>query len=113
VSKHDFSPTAHEADIGVAPSQKAPVILEHDGERQVYNIVWGFQPHCVKKKWINARAETVFEKRAFKAAANKTRCIGSYEWGRSMQPLQSNYFTRVDGRALLAWCHYTTVENSF
>ena len=66
---------------------------------------------------INARAETVFEKRAFLAAARSTRCIvpiaGWYEWDRSAQPKQPYYHTRIDGHAigLLAGIYTVTEQD--
>ena len=36
--------------FNVAPSQRASVILERDGKRQVHNIPWNFQPSWAKNK---------------------------------------------------------------
>jgi putative SOS response-associated peptidase YedK len=61
---------------------------------------WGFFPHWYKKSnggplLINARAETIAEKPAFKAACRTPRCIipasGFYEW------------TRLDDGTKLPW----------
>ena len=74
----------------VAPTQPIPVvILDHDGGRHFRLMRWGLVPSWVKdpRKFtllINARAETVREKPAFKNAIRRRRCLvpadGYYEW---------------------------------
>lgn len=71
-----------------APSQKLPIILNTD-PLKIHMSFWGFIPHWVKSPtWsdaiINARAETICEKSAFKAAFESQRCLvladSFYEW---------------------------------
>jgi putative SOS response-associated peptidase YedK len=77
----------------VAPTQDARVVLERmvddEPDRQLRTLRWGLVPSWAKdlrigSKFINARAETVTEKSAFKAAAARRRCLipadGYYEW---------------------------------
>jgi len=71
----------------IAPSQTAPVLRVIDGELVASDMRWGFAPRWMKdasKAQINARSETVFEKRMFQQAAKTQRCLvptsGWYEW---------------------------------
>jgi putative SOS response-associated peptidase YedK len=76
----------------VAPTQHAPVLL-HDGQgaRRLEMLRWGLIPSWAKdpsigNKLINARADGVAEKPAFRAAFRKRRCLvpvgGFFEWKR-------------------------------
>lgn len=87
--------------FNVAPSQLAPVIrLSPEGELQADLLCWGFQPGWAKRPWINARAETVFETKAFASAAKKRRCLipaaGWYEWQGKQAPRQPYVFHRPE-----------------
>jgi len=73
----------------IAPTQEAPVIRIEDGGRALALLRWGLIPSWAKDrsmaaKMINARAESVAEKPAFRAAFGKQRCLvpadGFYEW---------------------------------
>jgi putative SOS response-associated peptidase YedK len=92
----------------VAPTQDVRIVLDradHDGDddgdgqqrgegqltRQLCTARWGLVPFWAKSlemsaKMINARAETVTEKRAYQQAAKKRRCLvpadGFFEWQR-------------------------------
>jgi putative SOS response-associated peptidase YedK len=79
-------------------------------ERELRVVRWGLVPFWAKdvkigSRMINARAETVAEKPAFRRAFAKRRCLlpadGYYEWqsqpGAAKQPM---YITRADGRSL-------------
>ncbi len=83
----------------VAPSQTAPV-LRHgaDGEREIVMLRWGLVPPWAKDiragfSNINARAETIATKPAFRDAYAQRRCLtiatGFYEWqgeGKAKRP---------------------------
>jgi Uncharacterized conserved protein len=65
------------------------VVADPDGHREIQAFRWGLVPVWAKdvkigSRMINARAETVAEKPAFKAVFKKHRCIipmdGFYEW---------------------------------
>lgn len=71
-----------------APSQKLAVITNEDPKRINY-YKWGLIPHWSKdirigNKMINAKAETIFEKPAFRNAIKQRRCLipadSFYEW---------------------------------
>jgi putative SOS response-associated peptidase YedK len=86
-----------------APTLRGPVAIERDGERKVVLMTWGFQPHWAKRAWINARAESAFEARAFGKDATRHRCLviaaGWYEWTGNKAPRQPHLFKRVDGHS--------------
>lgn len=72
-----------------APSQNLMVIPNKQEARQINLFRWGLIPFWAKDtnigyKMINARAETLIEKPAFKTAFKKRRCLiiadGFYEW---------------------------------
>jgi putative SOS response-associated peptidase YedK len=72
----------------VAPTQDIPVIL-NDGANRVTLARWGLIPSWAKdasigNRLINARAETLHEKPAFKQSFKSRRCVviadGFYEW---------------------------------
>jgi putative SOS response-associated peptidase YedK len=83
-----------------APTQEALVVRRHPetGARHLDALRWGLVPRWAKDasgaaKMINARAETLAEKPAFRDAFARRRCLvtadGFYEWrteGRSKQP---------------------------
>ncbi len=86
----------------IAPSQPVPAVRLKPGEKQSQREMvlmrWGLIPSWAKdaaigNRMINARAESLAEKPAFRAALRRRRCLlvadGFYEWqetGRSKQP---------------------------
>jgi putative SOS response-associated peptidase YedK len=76
--------------FNIAPTQDAPVVRNRaDGTRELALLRWGLVPPwardlAVGTKMINARAEGVDEKPAFRAAIRQRRCIvpasGFFEW---------------------------------
>jgi putative SOS response-associated peptidase YedK len=75
--------------FNVAPTDVMPVLRLVDDARWLLPHRWGLVPHWAKdlaigSSLINARAETVFEKPAFKESLKKRRCLvvvdGVYEW---------------------------------
>jgi putative SOS response-associated peptidase YedK len=79
-------------------------------QRELRVVRWGLVPFWAKdvkigSRMINARAETVAEKPAFRRAFAKRRCLlpadGYYEWqSLAGAPKQPMYITRPDGRSL-------------
>jgi putative SOS response-associated peptidase YedK len=79
-------------------------------ERQLRVLRWGLVPFWAKdvkigSRMINARAETVSEKPAFRRAFAQRRCLlpadGYYEWQQQDGgPKQPIYISRTDGRPL-------------
>jgi putative SOS response-associated peptidase YedK len=82
----------------IAPMQTIAAVLVRGGQRQCDFFRWGLIPSWAKDtkiaaSTINARAETVAEKPAFRSAFKSRRCLiladGYYEWlreGKSKQP---------------------------
>jgi putative SOS response-associated peptidase YedK len=76
--------------FNIAPTNDVYGVVAHaDGARHVEVFHWGLVPSWAKErkigqKMINARAETLAEKPAFKSLFGKHRCIvpmdGFYEW---------------------------------
>jgi len=103
-------------DYNVSPRRNVLVVREHDDHRVLSRLRWGLVPSWAKDpgigdKMINARAETVAEKPAYRRAFAKKRCIipadGFYEWKRGPapagggKPIKQPYFIhRRDGEPL-------------
>ncbi|MEV0678211.1 SOS response-associated peptidase [Actinosynnema sp. NPDC050436] len=108
-------------DFNVAPTKSVLAVVERhprdeEGnadpdvvERSVRVLRWGLVPHWAKDlsgaaKMINARAESVLEKPAYKSSATKRRCIvpaaGWYEWQPGEGRKQPYFITPGDGSSL-------------
>jgi putative SOS response-associated peptidase YedK len=125
------------ADFNVAPTKKVYLVAERERDEVVERSLvigrWGLVPSWAKdpsigSRMINARAETVAEKPAFRRAFAKRRCLvpadGYYEWylptspdapvGKGGKPLKQPFFIHpVDGSSLAMaglyeWWHDTT-----
>jgi putative SOS response-associated peptidase YedK len=79
----------HIPNFNVCPTVQIHSVTSDDGARHLRAMRWGFLPHWYKTPTdgpllINARAETIAEKPAFKSAAQSRRCLipasGFYEW---------------------------------
>jgi len=77
--------------FNIAPSQQVPVIVSADGALDAKGMQWGLVPWWAKdqaigNRMINARAETLIEKGAFKNLVDRRRCLipadGSTSGGR-------------------------------
>lgn len=95
------------ARYNIAPSQPIAVVRSKKNApgRQLEMMRWGLIPHWAKDeklgyKMINARAETVAEKPAFRSAFRQRRCLiaagGFYEWKREGKSRQPFYLTMKD-----------------
>jgi len=94
------------ARYNVAPG--TPILIcraERDGRRRLDPAHWGLIPSWAKDRkigyrTINARAETVAEKPAFRAAFRRRRCLipadGFYEWQASADGKQPFFIRRGD-----------------
>jgi len=85
--------------FNIAPTEPAPVVIEEEGKRILQPMLFGLIPRWAKdariaSQCINARAETVAEKPAFRDALRGRRCLvvsdGYYEW-------------KHEGKARLPW----------
>ena len=82
----------------VAPTQDVLTVAGGETRRGGF-MRWGLIPHWAKSasagsRMINARAETVAEKPAFRDAVRRRRCLvladGFYEWGELRDPCASS-----------------------
>ena len=84
---------AVEPRYNIAPTQDIAAVRNRDDDgRELVKLRWGLVPFWAKdpsigNRMINARAETVAEKPAFRAAFRRRRCLvladGFYEWKKS------------------------------
>ncbi len=108
------------ANFNVAPTQDvSAVVADAEGARTVQTFHWGLVPSWAKdvkigSKMINARAETIAQKPAFKGLFKKHRLLipmdGFYEWQQGVEggpvtkagkPMKTPMFIhRVDGELL-------------
>lgn len=93
----------------IAPTQPVAAVRlpTADGDRELVMLHWGLIPFWAKdpgigSRMINARAETVAEKPAFRAAFRRRRCLvpadGFYEWQKQNGSKQPFYIRLQDGR---------------
>ena len=87
----------YETNFNITPQTKVPVFIENE----LTMATWGFSPDWIKnqknsKPLFNTRWETVQEKRTFKAAFKKHRCLvpisGWYEWKNVNDEKQPYFF---------------------
>jgi len=97
----------------IAPSQAVAVVRQLPGKssRQLDMLHWGFIPFWAKDmkiayRMINARAETLVQKPAFRAAFKKRRCLiaadGFYEWAHSGKAKQP-FYIRLKKEGILSF----------
>ncbi|HSF77864.1 MAG TPA: SOS response-associated peptidase [Steroidobacteraceae bacterium] len=101
---------ALEPRYNIAPTQPVPVLREEQpGRRQVALLHWGLIPswardRSVGNRMINARAETLSERPAFRAAFRRRRCVvladGWYEWQVAASGKQPWFIHSRDGAPL-------------
>lgn len=108
----------------IAPTQDIAAIRNGEaGEREFAMLHWGLVPFWAKdasigNRMINARAETVAEKPAFRAAYRHRRCIvladGFYEW-RGEGGRKTPYFISLENEQPFAlaglWEHWRDRES--
>lgn len=108
----------------VCPTNQVHVVRTDDNGRRLDGLRWGFLPHWYKQPntgplLINARAETIAEKPAFKAAFRDRRCLivstGFYEWTKTDQGDRLPwYIFRNDGSPIAfagIWQHWGKDED--
>jgi putative SOS response-associated peptidase YedK len=100
-----------EPSYNVAPTNDVYTVLEDGGVRRLEAMHWGLVPIWaddpkIGNRMINARAETLADKNAYKHAYRKKRCIipadGFYEWEKvtGQKAKQPWYIQAADGRPL-------------
>jgi putative SOS response-associated peptidase YedK len=90
----------------IAPTQPvAAIILNENSQRELTHFQWGLIPSWSKdpamgSRMINARAETIREKPAFRAALKRRRFLipanGLYEWQKTGKGKTPMYITLKD-----------------
>ena len=112
-----------EARYNIAPTQYIAAVRSSDDEgRELVKLRWGLVPFWAKdpsigNRMINARAETVAEKPAFRAAYRRRRCLvladGFYEWHREGSVKIPYYITLASGEPFTfagLWEHWQSKE---
>lgn len=112
------------ARYNLAPTQRAAVVLDDDGNMDVRRLRWGLLPHWMKDlkqsySTINARIETVDTKPTFRTAWKHRRCVipmrGYYEWQATPTGKQPYFIALRDGGDLYAaglWEHRHALQDS-
>ncbi|MFT5744186.1 MAG: putative SOS response-associated peptidase YedK [Paracoccaceae bacterium] len=98
-------------EYNVCPTVQVHTVTSDDGTRHLRPMRWGFVPQWYKKPndgplLINARAETIADKPAFRTAARERRCLilatGFYEWTKTPEGARLPwYIIRKDGTPLV------------
>lgn len=92
--------------FNIAPSQAIAVVREGEQGRELAMLRWGLLPSWAKEEksrfsMINARAETVAQKPAYRTAFRQRRCLipasGFFEWKSGPQGKQPYLIRRKDG----------------
>jgi len=102
-----FPPEIHPR-YNVAPTQQVPIVRQNvDGARELAQVRWGLVPRWARDpsigtRMINARAETVATRGAFRHAFARHRCLvpvnGFYEWRRTPSGKAPVHIGMRDGR---------------
>ncbi len=97
--------------FNICPTQQVGVVVAGEEGRRFRPMRWGLIPHWYQKPnggplLINARAETIAEKPAFKSAVRSRRCLvpatGFYEWTAGADEARLPwYFSSPDGSPLV------------
>ena len=102
-------PTAFRPRFNLAPGQEALVVSAGEQGRRGAMLRWGLVPAWARDervgcKMINARAEGLAAKPAYRGPFRRTRCLvpaeGFYEWAPPAQGRQPYYLSRRDGEPL-------------
>ena len=95
----------------IAPTQSCLAIIEENGQHRILPLTWGLIPHWSKNKkpdfpLINARAETIQIKPAFRELFQRKRCLipadGFYEWDKT-NTNKIPYRITLENQALFAF----------
>lgn len=107
-----------------APSQYLPVIRSDRGGREMVSMRWGLVPSWSKGpdarySMINARAETVASKPAYRGPFRHRRCLvpanGFFEWKKGTEGKQPYFITLSSGEPFAfagLWDQWTSADGS-
>lgn len=96
----------------IAPTQPVTVVVEREGRRTAELFRWGFVPAWAKDPremslMINARAESMADKPAFRDAVRNSRCIvpasGYYEWKKLPDGSRRPYYITTEDNQTMAF----------
>ena len=96
----------------ICPTQKITTVVAGADGRHLVPMRWGFLPHWYKTDrdgplLINARAETLVEKPAFRKACRVTRCLipasGFYEWTKTAEESRLPWYIYPKGAPVFAF----------
>ncbi len=77
------------------PTQEAMSLYWENGSLSQSVMTWGIKPDWAKKLLINAKSETITDKRTFSKAYRERRCLipctGWYEWKDEGRALKTKY----------------------
>lgn len=102
----------------IAPTQPTLIVREEEKRRVATLVRWGLVPFwaddlAIGQRMINARAETVADKPAFRAAFRRRRCLvpadGYYEWQTRSGRKQPYWISATDARCFALaglWEHW-------
>lgn len=108
------------ANYNVAPTQNVLAITNEQPDTAV-ELRWGLVPSWAKDlsigaKMINARAETISEKPAFRTAFKRRRCLipanGFYEWHKNEDGTKTPMYIHLDDREIFAFAGLWEVRRS-
>jgi len=106
----------------VCPTQEIPSVVSWEEGRLIVPMRWGFIPKWYKSPTdgpllINARAETIADKPAFRSAARERRCLipasGFFEWTKGESGKEPWYIHPGHGEAMAmagVWQRWTSPE---
>jgi putative SOS response-associated peptidase YedK len=114
--------------FNIAPTQEVLAAVDDQHGRRIEPLRWGLIPSWAKQaklgfKMINARTETVLERRSYRSLVQraKHRCLvladGWYEWQRPEDPKQPRipiHFSLVDGAPFCfagLWTRWTSPDD--
>lgn len=116
----------HGPRYNICPTQQVGVVTSETGMRRYRPMRWGFLPHWYKSPTdgpllINARAETIARKPAFRMACRERRCLipatGFYEWTKDADGARLPWYIRPDTVQPLAfagiWQSWAGGQDSF
>lgn len=94
----------------ISPNQPVPIVFQ-ESPNKVEEMIWGLIPHWAEdpkigNKLINARAETLLKKPAFKESFLRRRCLipadGFYEW-KKLGKEKIPYYIKLKDSSLFAF----------
>ncbi|WP_172331620.1 SOS response-associated peptidase [Mangrovicoccus sp. HB161399] len=107
----------------ICPTNAVHAVLSQEGTRRFVSLRWGFIPVWYKSPGdgpllINARAETIAEKPAFRQAARARRCLvpasGFYEWTKDGDGKRLPWYIHPEGQEFVAfagvWQDWTSAD---